>query len=95
VAAYVVVDIEVTDGVRYAEYKRQAEATVTAFGGRYLVRGGKARVLEGDWQPARIIVLEFPTVERALDWWSSEEYREPKELRHATARSRMMVVEGV
>ncbi|MCG6955446.1 MAG: DUF1330 domain-containing protein [Gemmatimonadetes bacterium] len=94
-AAYVIVDIDVTDPTGYEKYKGQAEATVTAYGGRYVVRGGQARVLEGDWQPARIVVLEFPTVERALEWWRSEEYREPKELRHATARSRMMVVQGV
>lgn len=94
-AAFVIVDIDVTDPARYEEYKGQAEATVTAYGGRYVVRGGPARVLEGDWEPARIVMLEFPTMERALEWWHSEEYREPKELRHATARSRMMVVQGM
>jgi uncharacterized protein (DUF1330 family) len=95
VAAYVIVDIDVTDPARYEEYKAQAEATVTAYDGRYVVRGGETRVLEGDWEPARVVVLEFPTMERALEWWSSEEYRRPKELRHATARSRMMVLQGV
>jgi uncharacterized protein (DUF1330 family) len=95
VSAYVIVDIDVTDRVRYEEYKRQAEATVTAFGGRYVVRGGETHVLEGDWEPSRLVMLEFPTMERALEWWGSDEYRGPKELRHATARSRMMVVQGV
>jgi uncharacterized protein (DUF1330 family) len=94
-SAFVIVDIEVTDPARYETYKAQAEATVLAYGGRYVVRGGAARVLEGDWPTARLVVLEFPSTERALAWWNSEEYREPKALRHATARSRMMVVEGV
>ena len=94
-SAFVIVDIEVTDPVRYEEYKARAGATVTQYGGRFVVRGGPAQVLEGDWQPARVVVLEFPTVERALEWWGSEEYREPKALRHATARSKMMVVQGV
>ena len=94
-AAFVIVDIQVTDAARYETYKAQAEATVTAYGGRYLVRGGAARVLEGDWQPGRMVVLEFPDMERALAWWNSEEYRAPKALRHATARSKMMVLDGV
>ena len=61
-SAFVIVDIEVTDPVRYEEYKARAGATVTQYGGRFVVRGGPAQVLEGDWQPARVVVLEFPTV---------------------------------
>jgi uncharacterized protein (DUF1330 family) len=94
-AAYVVVEIEVTDPVRYEEYKKLAEASVVAFGGRYLVRGGRVEALEGDWHPARFVMLEFPSVERAREWWSSEAYRPGKELRRATARSRMILVPGV
>ena len=94
-AAYVVVEIEVTDPVRYEDYKQMAEASVTAFGGRYVVRGGLAETLEGDWHPARLVMLEFPSAERAREWWSSELYRPGKELRQATARSRMILVRGV
>jgi uncharacterized protein (DUF1330 family) len=94
-AALVIVDIDVVDPVRYEEYKKQAEATVAAYGGRYVVRGGAARVLEGDWRTNRLVVLEFPSVERASEWWGSEEYRAPKALRQETARSKMLVVQGV
>ena len=94
-AAYVVVEIEVTDPVRYEDYKQMAEASVAAFGGRYVVRGGLVDTLEGDWHPARLVMLEFPSAERAREWWSSELYRPGKELRQATARSRMILVRGV
>jgi uncharacterized protein (DUF1330 family) len=94
-AAYLIVEIEVTDPVRYEDYKKMAETSVAAFGGRYVVRGGLVDTLEGDWHPARLVMLEFPSAERAREWWSSELYRPGKELRQATARSRMILVRGV
>jgi len=94
-AAYVIVQIEITDPVRYEEYKTLAGATVLAYGGRFVVRGGKAETLEGSWKPGRVVVLEFPTAERAKEWWASETYRPAKELRHQTARTEMILVEGV
>jgi uncharacterized protein (DUF1330 family) len=93
--AYVIVEIEITDSVGYEEYKKQAAATVHKYGGKYIVRGGKTEVLEGDWKPKRIVVLEFPTLERAREWLNSEEYREPRKMRHRTAKTNMLVVEGV
>ncbi len=93
-AAYVIVDIEVDDPVRYEDYKKSAEATVHAFGGKYLVRGGKVETLEGEWPCARFVVLEFPRAERAREWWASEAYRPAKELRQAAARTKMILVEG-
>jgi uncharacterized protein (DUF1330 family) len=92
--AYVVVDIHVKDPARYEEYKRLAAHSVTAFGGRYLVRGGAVTKLEGDWTPARFVLLEFPTAARAKEWWASDHYRPIKAIRHATASSKMIVVEG-
>ncbi len=94
-AAYVIVDIQVTDPVRYEEYKQLAAPTVAAFGGKYVVRGGAADTLEGDWVPGRVVVLEFPTAARAREWWASEEYRRAKQLRHASAETEMILVEGV
>ena len=64
-SAYIIVEIEIIDPVNYEEYKKQAGATVHKYGGKYIVRGGKTEVLEGDWNPKRIVVLEFPTMERA------------------------------
>jgi len=92
--AYVIVEIEITDPVGYEEYKTLAAATVEKYGGKYIVRGGQTEVLEGDWKPKRIVVLEFPTMARAKEWLNSEEYREPRKMRHRTAKTNMLVVEG-
>jgi uncharacterized protein (DUF1330 family) len=94
-SAYVIVEIDVQDPVGYEEYKKHAAATVHAHGGKYIVRGGKTEVLEGDWQPKRIVILEFPSMDRAKEWLNCEEYREPRKMRHATARTNMILVEGV
>jgi uncharacterized protein (DUF1330 family) len=94
-SALVIVDIVIRDPVAYEEYRRIAAPTVAAHGGRYPVRGGRVESLEGDWRPARLVVLEFPSVERAKAWWNSEEYRPARALRDAAASTRMLVVEGV
>ena len=93
-SAYIIVEIEVTDPVGYEEYKKHAAATVHKYGGKYIVRGGKTEVLEGNWKPKRIVILEFPTIERAKEWLNCEEYREPRKMRHATAKTNMLVIEG-
>jgi uncharacterized protein (DUF1330 family) len=93
--AYVIVEIEVTNPEGYATYREQAPSIVAAYGGKYIVRGGALDVLEGDWQPKRLVILEFPSVEQAKAWWSSEEYRDPKHLRQQTTHSNMIVVEGL
>ena len=94
-SAYVIVEIDVQDPVGYEEYKKQAGSTVIAKGGKYIVRGGKTEVLEGDWQPKRIVVLEFPSMDQAKEWLNCEEYREPRKMRHRTAKTNMILVEGV
>lgn len=93
--AYVLVDIDVKDPERYEEYKRMAPSSIAAYGGRYLVRGAPVEQLEGSWRPQRLVVLEFPTAERARAWWSSPEYAEARALRHAIADAHMILVEGV
>lgn len=93
-SAYIIVEIEITDPVGYEEYKKQAAATVHKHGGKYIVRGGTTEVLEGDWNPKRIVVLEFPTMKRAKEWLNCEEYCEPRKMRHRTAKTNMIVVEG-
>ncbi len=94
-AAYVIVDIEVTDTAGYEEYKQLAPPAVAAYGGKYLARGGRVETLEGDWVPKRLVILEFESVERAKQWLHSPEYHGAKQLRHKTAKSIMVVVEGV
>ena len=94
-SAYVIVEIDIVDPVGYEDYKKRASATVEKHGGKYIVGGGKTEVLEGDWQPKRIVVLQFDSMQRAKDWLHCEEYREPRKMRHRTARTNMILVEGV
>jgi uncharacterized protein (DUF1330 family) len=92
--AYVIADIEITDPQGYEEYRRLGAPTVAQYGGRYVVRGGAAETLEGDWQPRRLVVIEFPSLAQARRWYDSEEYREAKAIRQRCARSRALLVEG-
>jgi uncharacterized protein (DUF1330 family) len=94
-SAYILVDIQVHDAARYERYKRMAEHTVGMYGGRYVARGARTEALEGDWETYRFVMLEFPDSERARAWWSSPEYAEAKALRHETADSKMLLVEGL
>jgi uncharacterized protein (DUF1330 family) len=94
-SAYVIVEIDITDPVGYEEYKKQAAATVHKYGGKYIVRGGKTEVLEGDWIPKRIVILEFESMQRAKEWLNCEEYRQPRKMRHRTAKTKMIALEGV
>ena len=93
-SAYVIVEIDIIDPAGYQEYKELAGATVEKYGGKYIVRGGRTEVLEGDWEPKRIVILEFESMQRAKEWLNCEEYREPRTMRHRTAKTNMIVVEG-
>jgi uncharacterized protein (DUF1330 family) len=95
VPAYVVVNVDVTNPVRYQDYVRQVNASVEAYGGRYLVRAGRTEVLEGDYTPLRFVVVEFPDAARARSWWDSREYAPAKRIRHESARTDMFIVDGV
>ncbi len=93
--AYVVVDCEVTDAVQYERYKELAPPAITRHGGRYLARGGATDVLEGDWVPKRIVVLEFPSAAAARAFYDSEEYRAARAARAGAARMNVIVVDGL
>ena len=93
--AYVIVDVKIKDPKAYENYKAMTPGSLAAYGGRFVVRGGKTEVLEGPWQPGRVVVLEFASAERAKAWWASEEYREAKALRQRSADTNMLLVEGV
>lgn len=94
-AVYVIASVEVLDAAGYEEYRTQVPASIAAHGGRYLVRGGATEVLEGDWAPARCVILEFPDMARFRDWWSSPEYAALRPIRERTARSQIVVTQGV
>lgn len=93
-AAYLIVEVEITDPARYAEYVKTVPPTIAKYGGRFLVRGGTAELLEGSEPPKRIVVLEFGSVDRAREWWASEEYRAPKALRQSASTARLILVDG-
>jgi len=92
--AYVIVDVEVTDRERYEEYKRLSTLAAQRYGGTFIVRGGDVSVLEGDWRPHRLVVLEFADEESARRWYDSPEYREAMQIRHETATSSLILVPG-
>lgn len=93
--AYVAVQVDVHDAATYERYKQLTPPSIAAYGGRYLARGGATITLEGDWSPARFVILEFPSVEQARRWWDSPEYAEAKALRQASASTQMLLVEGL
>lgn len=93
--AYVILDINVNDPDLFEEYKKLAPATIEAYGGKYIARGGKVETLEGDWTPNRIVILEFDNSETAKNWLNSPEYREARAMRLQAAMSQSIVVEGV
>ena len=92
--AFVIVEIAIHDHEKYDDYKKLTPAAVAAFDGRFVVRGAQTASLEGDWNPERIVVLEFPSVDRAKQWWNSEIYSEAKTIRQSAATTKMIVVEG-
>ena len=94
-AAYVLVQVDVKDPVRYEDYKVMVPPSIAKYGGRFLVRGGKTHTMEGAWSPRRLVVVEFPSVEQAKAWWASPEYAEAKALRQATSDSQLLIAEGV
>ena len=94
-AAYLIVDIKVTDPVRYEEYRKLVSPTLAAYDGKYLARGGTVKVLEGDLSPNRTVVVEFPDTARAIEWWDSDVYRPIRQIRYDSADCKMLLVEGV
>ena len=93
--AYLFANVEVTDAAGYEQYRQRVFATIEAYGGRYLVRGGATEVLEGDWMPKRMVILEFPDLGQLKAWYQSPEYHPLLELRQRTAKSTLIAVEGV
>lgn len=94
-AAYLIADVEVTDSRAFQEYREKVPAAIAANGGRYLVRGGAHQRLEGNAEFHRVIVLEFPNMEKLKAFYDSPEYQPLIELRQKSSRSTLLAVEGV
>jgi uncharacterized protein (DUF1330 family) len=94
-SAYVIVDIDVLNPEEYREYIKLAPVTIAMYGGKYLARGGRTEVLEGNWIPKRLVILEFESVGQAKAWLESPEYQPARQMRHRTASTNMVAIEGV
>jgi uncharacterized protein (DUF1330 family) len=95
VTVYAVVNVRVTDPERYAKYRDEAPGTIARYGGKYLARGGAVEVLEGDWNPQRLVILEFESMERFREWYDSPEYAPHKQLRSEASVTDFVVVQGL
>lgn len=94
-AAFVIADIDVTERQGFEAYGKMVPSSIALYGGRYLARGGDITPLEGDWTPSRIVILEFPDVERAKQWLESAEYAPARRARQDSASTDMIVVQGL
>jgi len=93
--AYVIVETDISDPEQYERYKAASPGAVAAGGGRFVVRGGELAVLEGEWTPSRLVVLEFDDLDAAKRWYASETYQDAKKLRDGAARLNMVAVAGL
>ncbi|HMO62957.1 MAG TPA: DUF1330 domain-containing protein [Ferruginibacter sp.] len=93
-AAFIIVNVFINDQEAFERYKQLTPATVAAYGGRFIVRGGAVTPLEGNWDTGRLVVLEFPDKATAEAWWHSPEYAIAKSIRQQAASSDMVLVEG-
>jgi uncharacterized protein (DUF1330 family) len=93
--AYIIVDVEITDPKEYEEYKKHTPGSLVPFGGKFLARGGAVETLEGDWKPGRLVILEFPSLEKAKAWWNSPGYAPAKLIRQRASNTKMIVADGI
>jgi len=93
--AYVLADIDVQDAEAYEAYRKLVPATIEKYGGRFLVRGGAHEVIEGEWQPHRLVLLAFADMARAKAWYQSPEYAAAKAIRFRTSQGQLLIVDGV
>ncbi len=93
--AYVIFDIKVNNPDGYEDYKKLAPPAILKYGGKYIARGGEKKILEGDWNPERVVILEFENINNAKKWINSPEYEVARKLRHKYASSNVIVVQGL
>ena len=92
--AYIIVEIETTDEALMAEYRTHTPGAVAKFGGKFIVRGGKTRTLEGGWTPSRVVMLEFPTYAKAEEFYDSDHYKPLLAMRLKAGKSKAILVDG-
>jgi len=93
-AAYVIVQVEVTDGDKFKKYLKETPRVIAQYGGRYIARGGETVIFEGEDQTKRVVLIEFPSLQKAKEWYHSEEYQQIKTLRKGAATGSLIAVDG-
>ena len=94
-SGYAIFNLNVNNPENYKEYIDKVKPTAEKFGGEYLVRGGEMNIIEGDWPNERNIVIKFPSREKAMEWYNSEEYKPIRQIRHDNAVSNSVIVDGI
>jgi uncharacterized protein (DUF1330 family) len=94
-AAYVIAEIDIFDPATFEQYRSQDGPSIEKYGGKFIVRGGPTEKVEGDWDPKRVVIIEFGSMERARQWYYSPEYKAVINLRHRSAHTNLIFVEGV
>ena len=94
-AAYLLARVEVTDWDRYKEYMKKTPGAIAKYGGRFIVRAGEMVTLEGPEETRRVVLIEFPSYEKANEFYHSQEYQEAKKLREGAATGQFLVIDGV
>lgn len=93
--AFVIVEIAIHNTELYEDYKKLSTVSLQQFGGEFVVRGGKTLTLEGNWDPERLVVLKFSSVDKAKEWWNSSIYSEARSIRQQAAYTKLLIVEGI
>ena len=93
--AYLIANVEIKDSVRIKEYLASTPEILKKYSGRFLVRGGEIWIAEGNWNPKRLVVVEFDSFEKAKEFWNSDDYKPLKELRQSSADTDMLLVDGI
>ena len=94
-SAYLIYDAVVTDPQKYEHYKTLSPVAIAAYGGKFVVRGGKHEAVEGNWKPNRMVMVEFPSYERAQEFWNSPEYSAARKAREGAADAKAVIVQGL
>lgn len=94
-AAFVIVEIKIHNRELYTSYTQLTPETIAEYNGEFVARGGETIVLEGDWNPKRVVLLKFPSIDRANAWWHSESYSRARKIRQKAASTNMIIVDGI
>ena len=94
-AAYLIYDAVVTDPQKYEQYKTLTHGAIAAYGGKFVVRGGRHEAVEGDWKPNRMVIVEFASYEKAQEFWNSTEYTAARKSREGAAIAKAVIVQGL